>query len=122
MQTQTSRGWLVMLRTKKMGPWGSCRAVCKERTRMGGKEARPESARTSASKAQAQELAEQPGVCLPTEIRENEFLERVYLNGQAKAAAPHPSELLFGGIRRCWVGEECTVYQGLGPRALESFS
>lgn len=30
LQTQTSRGWLVMLRTEKMGPWGNCRALCKE--------------------------------------------------------------------------------------------
>lgn len=111
-----------MLRTEKMGPWGSCRAVCKERARMGGKEARPESARASASMAQAQELSGQLGLCLPIELRENEFLERLYLNGQAKAVAPHPSELLFWGIRRWWVGEACTVYWGLGPRALESFS
>lgn len=89
---------------------------------MGGEEARPESARASASMAQAQELSGQLGLCLPTELRENEFLERLYLNGQAKALAPHPSEPLFGGIRRWWVGEACTVYWGLGPRALESFS
>lgn len=71
--------------------------------------------------AQAQELSGQPGVCLPTELRENQFLERVYLNGQAKAVAPHPSELLFGGRRRSWVGEECTVYPGLGPQSLGVF-
>lgn len=55
-----------------------------QRARMGGKEARPESARASASMTQAQELSGQPDLCLPTELRESEFLERLYLVGKPR--------------------------------------
>lgn len=85
---------------------------------MGGKEARPESARASASMGQAQELSGQLGLCLPTELRENELPkpgpQKGLLDGQATSS-------IFGSIRGCCLGEECTVCQGLGPRALESY-
>lgn len=44
------------------------------------------------------------------------------LNGEARALALLWADLLFQGTGRCWVGEGCPMCQGLGPRALESYS
>lgn len=117
-----SHGWLVTIRTEKMGSWGSCRAECSEQGWVGRRPDQSQPGHQPASPRQ--EMSGQLGLCLPTELRENAFpepqgLRRVSLMG---AQSPHPAELLFGAIRRCWVGEGYTVCQGLGFSVLESSS
>jgi hypothetical protein len=55
--------------------------------------------------------------CL-TELKENEFLKPGPREGLLDE---QDTSSIFGGIRGCCTGEECTVCQGLHPRALESY-